>query len=52
VARRFATTDLTGPNGLAFSPDERHLYVANWDEKKKAVSLVMMRSWRPASRAA
>jgi gluconolactonase len=32
-----ATTDLTGPNGLAFSPDERYLYVANWDEKKKVV---------------
>jgi gluconolactonase len=30
-------TDLTGPNGLAFSPDERYLYVANWDEKKKVV---------------
>jgi gluconolactonase len=29
--------DLTGPNGLAFSPDERYLYVANWDEKKKVV---------------
>jgi gluconolactonase len=32
-----AATDLTGPNGLAFSPDERYLYVANWDEKKKVV---------------
>jgi gluconolactonase len=32
-----ATRDLTGPNGLAFSPDERYLYVANWDEKKKVV---------------
>jgi gluconolactonase len=31
------TTDLTGPNGLAFSPDERYLYVGNWDEKKKVV---------------
>jgi gluconolactonase len=29
--------DLTGPNGLAFSPDERYLYVGNWDEKKKVV---------------
>lgn len=34
---RLAATDLTGPNGLAFSPDERYLYVANWDEKKKIV---------------
>ncbi len=32
-----AARDLTGPNGLAFSPDERYLYVANWDEKKKVV---------------
>jgi gluconolactonase len=31
------TTDLRGPNGLAFSPDERYLYVGNWDEKKKVV---------------
>ncbi|OQP57242.1 gluconolactonase [Niastella vici] len=23
--------DLGGPNGLAFSPDERYLYVTNWD---------------------
>jgi gluconolactonase len=31
------STDLTGPNGLAFSPDERYLYVTNWDERKKVV---------------
>jgi gluconolactonase len=31
------STDLAGPNGLAFSPDEKHLYVGNWDEKKKVV---------------
>jgi len=31
------STDLRGPNGLAFSPDERYLYVSNWDEKKKVV---------------
>jgi len=30
-------TDLTGPNGIAFSPDERHLYVTNWDLRKKVV---------------
>ena len=30
-------TDFTGPNGIAFSPDERYLYVTNWDEKKKVV---------------
>jgi gluconolactonase len=31
------TTDLGGPNGLAFSPDEKYLYVGNWDERKKVV---------------
>jgi gluconolactonase len=31
------STDLTGPNGLAFSPDERHLYVTNWDVERKIV---------------
>ncbi len=25
------STDLGGPNGIAFSPDERFLYVSNWD---------------------
>jgi gluconolactonase len=34
---RLVATDLTGPNGLAFSPDERYLYVTNWDPKKKVV---------------
>lgn len=31
------TTDMTGPNGLAFSPDEKYLYVGNWDDKRKIV---------------
>jgi gluconolactonase len=31
------TTDLKGPNGLAFSPDEKFFYVDNWDEKAKIV---------------
>jgi gluconolactonase len=31
------TKELTGPNGIAFSPDEKFLYVGNWDEKKKIV---------------
>jgi gluconolactonase len=31
------TTDLAGPNGIAFSPDEKYLYVTNWDEKKKVI---------------
>jgi gluconolactonase len=29
--------DLTGPNGIALSPDERFLYVGDWDEKRKVV---------------
>jgi gluconolactonase len=29
--------DLAGPNGIAFSPDERYLYVDNWDPAKKVV---------------
>jgi gluconolactonase len=28
---------LEGPNGIAFSPDERTLYVGNWDPAAKAV---------------
>ncbi|MFQ6028004.1 MAG: SMP-30/gluconolactonase/LRE family protein [Dehalococcoidia bacterium] len=31
------TSELTGPKGLAFSPDERYLYVGNWDLQKKVV---------------
>jgi gluconolactonase len=31
------TTDFTGPNGIAFSPDEKYLYVTNWDDKKKVI---------------
>ena len=31
------STDLAGPNGLAFSPDERYLYVGNWDPARKVV---------------
>jgi gluconolactonase len=31
------STELKGPNGIAFSPDERYLYVTNWDEKKKII---------------
>ena len=26
-----AANDLGGPNGIAFSPDEKYLYVSNWD---------------------
>jgi gluconolactonase len=31
------TDELAGPNGLAFSPDERYLYVGNWDVAAKVV---------------
>jgi gluconolactonase len=31
------SNELKGPNGIAFSPDERYLYVTNWDEKAKIV---------------
>jgi gluconolactonase len=31
------TAELEGPNGLAFSPDERFLYVGNWDIERKVV---------------
>jgi gluconolactonase len=31
------TDELSGPNGLAFSPDERYLYIGNWDPQKKVV---------------
>jgi gluconolactonase len=31
------TDELEGPNGLAFSPDERYLYVGNWDPERKVV---------------
>ena len=34
---RLEASDLTGPNGVAFSPDERFLYVTNWDTAKKVV---------------
>ncbi len=31
------TKELNGPNGIAFSPGEKYMYVGNWDEKKKIV---------------
>jgi len=34
---KLVSTDLSGPNGLAFSPDEKYLYVDNWDEKSKVI---------------
>ncbi len=34
---KLVTSDLNGPNGLAFSPDEKYLYVDNWDVKRKVI---------------
>ena len=34
---KLVSTDLAGPNGIAFSPDEKYLYVGNWDPKRKVV---------------
>jgi gluconolactonase len=31
------SAELTGPNGIALSPDERFLYVGNWDLDRKVV---------------
>ncbi len=34
---KLVSNDLKGPNGIAFSPDEKYLYVGNWDPEKKVV---------------
>ncbi|HEV3468284.1 MAG TPA: SMP-30/gluconolactonase/LRE family protein [Pyrinomonadaceae bacterium] len=34
---RLLTKELEGPNGIALSPDEKHLYVGNWDERRVVV---------------
>src|SRR5262245_5566085 len=31
------TKELSGPNGIAFSPDEKYLYMDNWDPKHKVI---------------
>jgi gluconolactonase len=31
------TKELSGPNGIAFSPDEKYLYLDNWDLKRKVL---------------
>lgn len=36
-AVRLVSRDLRGPNGLAFSPDEKYLYVDNWDVARKVI---------------
>jgi gluconolactonase len=34
---KLVSTDLKGPNGIALSPDEKYLYVGNWDPANKTV---------------
>jgi len=34
---KLVSTDLDAPNGLAFSPDEKILYVNNWNDKRKVI---------------
>lgn len=34
---RLVSTDLDAPNGLAFSPDEKVLYVNNWNDTRKVI---------------
>ncbi|WP_345270442.1 SMP-30/gluconolactonase/LRE family protein [Nibrella viscosa] len=40
---KLVSTDLKGPNGLAFSPDEKYLYVDNWDITDIRTTKVIMR---------
>jgi gluconolactonase len=34
---KLVSTDLDAPNGIALSPEEKHLYVNNWNDKKKVI---------------
>jgi gluconolactonase len=34
---RLLAKELSGPNGIAFSPDEKYLYVGNWDLARKVL---------------
>lgn len=34
---RLLSRDLRGPNGIALSPDEKYLYIGNWDPEKKVI---------------
>jgi gluconolactonase len=38
------TKDFTGPNGLAFSPDEKYFYLDNWDADHKLVKRYPVKS--------
>ncbi|MFN0119461.1 MAG: SMP-30/gluconolactonase/LRE family protein, partial [Blastocatellia bacterium] len=35
---QLVSRDFTGPNGIALSPDEKYLYVGDWDDNKKVVN--------------
>jgi gluconolactonase len=37
---RLLTRELKGPNGIVFSPDEKYLYVSNWDPAAKTVTAI------------
>src|SRR6266853_903414 len=41
---RLLTRELKGPNGIVFSPDEKYLYVSNWDPKAKTVTRYPVKS--------
>jgi gluconolactonase len=34
---QLVSADLKGPNGIAFSPDEKYLYITNWDDRSKII---------------
>ena len=34
---KLQSSDLKGPNGIALSPDEKFIYIGNWDAEKKIV---------------
>ncbi len=40
---KLVATDLGGPNGIAFSPDEKYLYASNWDIRDIHNTKVIMR---------
>jgi gluconolactonase len=41
---KLLTQEFTGPNGIAFSPDQKALYVGNWDPRAKLVKKYPVRS--------
>ena len=34
---QLVSNEFSGPNGIALSPDEKYLYIGNWDDNKKTV---------------